>query len=473
MYPELNKTKTLTVAILWMVIMVAPAALKAQGVTEIITDYGGFWKSGTGVVNPIKPDNSHNLLAFTFNGVRYSTGANDQLLRSRDIHFTRGDFKALPVSSLTGAVNSNTKIGVGAMYDGVYLGAPQINKPENKLTKYLSDGINGLDLGTCIANLPAGDIFLPVANLKANAIGDGVPDLLITQIADPSTSSLDRYEFTDINGARVGNSVDIVLNTLPVVGNWTADFYEASTNPMVLQLGFTQTDRPIRLWAADFSAFGITAAQLSQLAYFKIRLNGNSDVAFVSYNDNTIDVTQPLPATLASFTANPVQNDVNIAWKTLTEENTSHFVIEQSNDGVSFTALQTMQAAGNSTDPRQYAWTHHNVAAGKIYYRLQTFDKNGKSAYSDIVVVNVKNNLAAALSVYPNPATEKIYIRKNASATNEVYQVRNLAGVLVVQKTFTTGSTQNSIDVSSLSNGAYFLVRTSGTEQEMVKFIKQ
>jgi hypothetical protein len=473
MYPELNKTKSFTLAILWMVILITPDTLKAQSVTEIITDYNGLWKSGSGAVNPVKPDNSHNLLAFTFNGVRYSTGANDQLLRTNDVKFTRGDFKALPVSSLTGTVNSNTKVGVGAMYDGVFGGAPASNRPENKLAKYLSDGINGLDLGTCIANLPAGDIFLPVSNLKANAIGDGIPDLLITQIADPSTSSLDRYEFTDINGARVGNSVEIVLNTLPVVGNWTADFYEASSNPMALQLGFTQTDRPIRLWAADFSAFGITSAQLSQLAYFKIRLNGNSDVAFVSYNDNTIDVTSPLPATLASFTASPVQNDVNISWKTITEENTSHFEIEQSNDGVSFSTLQTVQAAGNSTDPRQYAHTHRNVAAGKIYYRLQTVDKNGKSAYSDIVVVNVKNNAATTLGVYPNPATEKIYIRKNASAANEVYQVRNLAGVLVMQKTFTAGSTQNSIDVSSLSNGAYFLVRTSGTEQEMVKFIKQ
>lgn len=469
MYPEFKKSKIVT--ILAMVMFITPGLLKAQSVTEIITDYNGFWKSGTGAINAVKPDNSHNLLAFTFNGVRYSTGANDPLLRQRQMSFTKGEFKALPVSTITGAVNSNTKVGLGAMYDGVYAGAPA-TKPENRLAKYLTDGVNGLDLGTCVANLPAGDIFLPMSNLKASAIGDGVPDLLITQIADPSSSSLDRYEFTDINGTRVGNSVEIVLNTLPVVGNWTADFYEASTNPMVLQAGFTQTDRPIRLWAADFSAFGITAAQLPHLAYFKIRLNGNSDVAFVSYNDNTMDFSTPLPATLASFMAKPVENSVNISFKTLTEENTSHFVIEQSIDGVNFNALQNIAAAGNSTDPRSYAWTHRNVVSGKIYYRLQTVDKNGKSGYSDIVIVTVKNNLALALSVYPNPSAEKIYIRKNASTTDEVYQVRNLAGVLMMQKTFTAGSTQNSLDVSALSNGTYFLVRISGAQQETVKFMK-
>src|SRR5690242_2143457 len=113
MYPELNKTKTFTVAILWMAMLITPAALKAQSVTEIITDYGGFWKSGAVAINPVKPDNSHNLLAFTYNGTRYSTGANDALLRQNNMTFSKAGFRALPVSTITGAVNSNTKIGLG------------------------------------------------------------------------------------------------------------------------------------------------------------------------------------------------------------------------------------------------------------------------------------------------------------------------------------------------------------------------
>lgn len=453
--------------------MMAPVVLKAQAVTEVITDYGGYWKSGNTAINPVKPDNSHNLLAFSYNGVRYSTGVNDQLLQSEGLSFVAGDFRALPVSSITGTINSNTKIGLGAMYDGVFNGSNPNNKPERNLPKYLSDGLNGLDLGTCIANLPAGDIFLPVTNLKSNKIGDGVPDLLITQVADPSTSSLDRYEFTDINGNRVGNSVDIVLNTLPVVGNWTADFYEASTNPVTLQAGFTQTDRPIRLWAADFSLFGINSSQLSQIAYFKIRLNGNSDVAFVSYNDNTVDVTSPLPATLAGLQAKVVQNNINISWKTITEENTSHFEIEYSIDGISFNKINKILAAGNSTDPRSYAWTHAGVAAGKAYYRLKTIDKNGSAACSEIIVVTVSADKNLSLSMYPNPATEKIFIKQNAVTASETYQVRSMAGVLVMQKTFTAGSAQISIDVSALSKGSYLLVRINGSQQEMVKFIKQ
>ena len=83
MYPKLHKLKTAATILTWMVVLMAPALLKAQAVTEVISDYGGYWKSGSGAINPIKPDNSHNLIAFSYNGVRYSTGVNDHLLRHK------------------------------------------------------------------------------------------------------------------------------------------------------------------------------------------------------------------------------------------------------------------------------------------------------------------------------------------------------------------------------------------------------
>ena len=35
----------------------------AQTVTEVITDYSGYWKSAQSAFNTVKPDNSHNMLA--------------------------------------------------------------------------------------------------------------------------------------------------------------------------------------------------------------------------------------------------------------------------------------------------------------------------------------------------------------------------------------------------------------------------
>ncbi len=453
--------------------LLMPCVLFAQGVSEIITDYNGWWKSSHQNQNPVKPDNSHNLLAFRYNGVLYATGVNDSLLTAKGENFVSIDIKALPVHAITGSINSNTKIGLGAMYDGVAHG-PSPVRPVNNLNLYLTDGIKGLDLGTCVANLPAGDIFLPITNLTEEAIGDGIPDLLITQVADPATSSLDRYEFTDINGNRIGNSVEIVLNNLKVLGHWTADFYEASTNPMQLTSGYTHTDRPIRFWAADFSEFGITPAHLPHIAYFKVRLNGNSDMAFVAYNHNTFNVIQnPLPVTLAKFQARYAQEAVQLTWQTLTEQHTSHFVVEASTDGVEYTAIGTVQAAGNSIDRRLYHYTHREPAPGTVRYRLKIADSNGSSTYSEVVTVQVPVTSTPHWQVIPNPAADKIWVQQTPGASNTIVQVRSLSGVLLMQHIIPAGNTRYGIDLRGLPAGTYFLVRQTGTEHITKRFTKQ
>lgn len=271
-------------------LFISNTASQAQAVSQIISDYNGWWKTSSSTINPVRPDNRHHLLAFTYNGTTYSTGINDGLLTSNGEAYVPGEYQALPLQNVNSSPNSNTKIGLGAMADGVYNGAGPA--PSRDLGTYLSDGTQGLDLGTCVANLPTGTMFMSVSNIQSAKIGDGVPDIVVTQVADPS-SSFDSYEFTDVNGVRIGNSLDIVLNNIPALGNWVADFYEA-TGTTILSSGFTQTQRAIRLWAADFSVFGIDSSNSANVAYFKINLSGTSDIAFVAYNTTTITIQQVL-----------------------------------------------------------------------------------------------------------------------------------------------------------------------------------
>lgn len=296
--------------IAFLAVMSMAVFMQAQSVSEIITDYNGYFKTGSAAVNPVKPDNNHNLLAFTFNGTRYSTGVNDALLTSHSETFTASNFRALPMTNITGTPTGNTKIGLGAMTDGVYNGAG--TAPSRSLGQYLNDGPNGLNMGTVVANLPAGTMFLSVSNLQASHIGDGIPDILVTQLADPSTK-YDRYAFTDINGNMIGNFMDINLTNITSVGQWVADFYEA-TGPTILQAGFTQTQRNMRLWAADFSAFGINASNIGNIAYFKIDLSGDSDIGFVAYNTTTVTVQQvlALPGEVEKKQDEPGSSRVNI-----------------------------------------------------------------------------------------------------------------------------------------------------------------
>jgi hypothetical protein len=259
-------------------------------VTEMVTDFNGYWRSGISNINTIKPNNSHNLLAFSYDGVRYSTGVNDAVLTANGLAFTARQWYAVPVASIPGTLVTNTKLGLGALYDGVNPGASN-PAPSGSLSYYLTDGLQGLNIGTGIANLPIGQITFDVANLQINAIGNGVPDILITQIANPPTAS-DVYSFRDASNNIIGNSVTIGLGALNVLGNWTADFYETTPTRM-LTSGFTNTDRPLRMWCTDLSAFGLNASNIGSVAKFVIQLSGDSDIGFVAYNSSALDVIPP------------------------------------------------------------------------------------------------------------------------------------------------------------------------------------
>ncbi|UOR07102.1 T9SS type A sorting domain-containing protein [Hymenobacter aerilatus] len=467
-------TKLFTISVL-LGMCAMPAAAQTTSinyVTEIVTTYDGFWQSGVGAINPTKPENSHYLLSFTANGVRYSTGVNDQLLRDRGLEITSAQFQALPVVAI-GNPTSNTKVGLGQLYDGVDNG-PSNPPPSDALASYLTDGPNGLDIGTGIANLPAGNIDFVVREVQLAALNDGIPDILVTQIASPNANLADTYGFYDANDVLIGNTVDVTYNTgFPAVGNWVADFYEASQNPRTLLLGFTKTDRPIRLWSAELSRFGITKDNYSAIAKFKIRLSGDSDVAFVAYNSRSVKV---LPVQLTSFQGSVEGNGaVRLQWHTASEQNSAAFVVETSTDGRTFVPVGRVAAAGTKTTGTSYSYLHRPTAADVVYYRLHQLDRDGASAYSPVTAVAMQN-MSSQIQAAPNPFRETLRLQLPTTATAGHVCLLSADGRQVYQHVFTPDELAEAAcilrNLPALQPGLYLLqVLTDGrvTQQKLIK----
>lgn len=377
-------------------------SLHAQAVSEIVTDYNGYWKSGVGNLNPIKPMNSHNLVAFSFNGVRYSTGVNDALLTANGDTFSPQDFQALPFLYFTGTPTANTFIGLGQLYDGVHNGG-STPPPINSIPLYLTDGPQGLDIGTCVANIPIGTVNFGVSNVQASSIGDGIPDILITQIAQPS-GALDVYSFRDANGSIVGNPVNIELEQIVPVANWIADFYRTTANPMFIPAGFVNTERPIRLWAADLSFFGIDQSNFSQIVSFRVGLKGTSDLAFIAYNYETVKIT-PLPAGIALQKDGNYIDANNNCIVDLGDTIEYRFIVTNTGEStltnitvndplvtVNGGAISLVAGASNSTNfTATYALTAADIAAGAVYN------------VATISATNPQNEVLNTTSVDPTP----------------------------------------------------------------------
>lgn len=283
-----------------------------RGITRIYTDYDTFWTSAQNSINPVKPDNRNNLLGFTWNGRTYSTGVNDAILTAKGVSFEPGLYQAFPVANIPlNGLNQNF-IALGYKEDGNNTGGNYPYTVPVKVSDILTRGINGLDMGSGITNIPASAeplLFNFGAIADPTQIGDGVPDLLITQVASPGANNLDRVWFEDANHNRVGNEVTIDMSDtqlVPSVGNWTLDLY----SPVTGILNTAKTDRQIRIWAADASLFGLNASNYTQPLYLRYKLGGSSDPAFLAFNRKFIEIISPRDDNAFTEVNAPVNIDV-------------------------------------------------------------------------------------------------------------------------------------------------------------------
>jgi len=273
-------------------------------VISIITDFSGFWNTNTTTPNSTLPNEQHNLLSFTYKGVRYSTGVNDAVLTSNSISFSAQDYRGLPVT-LTGSTNtSGTDNGGNPQYiiasskiDGNQSSAVYTNTNIKDLTpqSVLTDGLKGLGLGTGYTNLKVGSTSnYNVRFINPDGISDDIPDIIVTQIAEPTGVTIDTYTFLDDNDNVVGISISgIDLNKISTLGSYECDLFglpfSTPNNTAKPSSNITsRTNRPIRFLAFRLSDFNITNSNYEQVSKLRITASGTSDVAFVGYNAETI-----------------------------------------------------------------------------------------------------------------------------------------------------------------------------------------
>ena len=305
--------RRLRVTIFVISLQLASITASSQGViSRIYTDFNNFWTSSIASNSLIKPNNSHHLLAFTWGSRTFSTGVNDARLTANAVSFLPKSFRAFPINSIATGGGSNY-VALGQLYDGIDSGistpAPFPTPATGAIAaSMLTDGIRGLNLGTGVANIPAGALtfVLSEVGIDPSAINDSIPDVVVTQIAQPS-STLDKIYFVDASGNTVGIKLSID-HTLPnsAVGTWTPDFYTLTGGA-----GIIKSDRNLILWGADLSSFGITTANVATAVALKYELSGTSDVAFVAYNVPSISIatelvltTQPNSSVVAACCSN-------------------------------------------------------------------------------------------------------------------------------------------------------------------------
>jgi hypothetical protein len=198
----------------------------------------------------------------------------------------------------------------------------------------------------------------------------------------------------------------------------------------------------------------------------------NSSAASITVNAST------LPVTLVNFNGQVVNGNAELKWATSSEQNTDHFSVERSDDGVHFNAIDRVAAAGNSNTTLQYAYTDQQAIANIAWYRLQMVDKDGKYTTSQVLrLTNTVSKGLVVLSVLPNPFENDLQLLIQSDKTQSIsVQLVDITGREVFRSNRLVNAGNNNLIISSLSHlskGLYVLRVTNNKEELFTKRVNK
>ena len=182
-----------------------------------------------------------------------------------------------------------------------------------------------------------------------------------------------------------------------------------------------------------------------------------------------------LPVTIISFTAQWQNNDALLIWKTASESNHSHFEVERSTDGIHFEYIGRVNSAGNSSIVNNYHYSDLNIKSklytSILYYRLKSVDKDGKSVYTAVVILqHSKKGNELIYAVYPNPAQQYIMITGTQELVDQQITIRLMTLNGQVLQTRRMQNLQERIELAGYTAGQY-LIQLVGNDH--INFIQK
>jgi len=223
------------------------------------------------------------------------------------------------------------------------------------------------------------------------------------------------------------------------------------------------------------STINVLAGEIYILYIDNFSSNGQAfDLGWNLTNGASLDCTV-LPVDLLDLHARPIKGSVELNWATVSETNTSHFIVERSMDAISFDRFGSLPSAGTSVSLIDYTFVDDFPYAGSNYYRLIQVDLDGTEKPSNVVHVLFKSG---APIVVPNPMLDNATVYfDELPEDGMILRIMDAGGRIVwsVPMGPVNGSGRFDFSLAGFDAGAYFLTLTNanGTYEMHARFVKQ
>jgi hypothetical protein len=204
-------------------------------------------------------------------------------------------------------------------------------------------------------------------------------------------------------------------------------------------------------------------------------VNACYDPRYGQAEDYPMFIMSVLPVEWKYFNGRKQDNDAILNWATANELNSKEFEIERSSDGNNFVRIATVTAS-NKPNGEAYTYIDKNALAPIYFYRLKQVDKDGKSKYSNIVVVRNEDNGAIKQMSVNNPFKNILEIRFGQALKDQTeIQLTDLSGRLIMKKMISAGIQSTIVDLTDkqVAAGLYILQVRTGNTVTTRKVVKQ
>ncbi len=308
---------------------------------------------------------------------------------------------------------------------------------------------------------------------NANGLQDvgetGIANVIVTMMVDYDGDDLDDITVITTTDAQGFYSFGQLLLDENYSGATAPDYTISAATPSGMEVTTLNAGSNDRLDSNDPSGTIVTPnkgeADVTTLA------SPASELAVAGYDFGF--KTTVLPVELTSFTGTISDCKVTLKWSAASEINFSHYEIQRSEDGRTFTKIGKMMSNG-STTATGYIFID-TKANDENYYRLKMVDLDETFEYSDMINLELDCKKANTIKVYPNPlADEQLTVELYTESLNTRLVIRDITGRMMQSYVIDTDFGQNTlrIDTGDLPNGTYFIYESTNPTESPVKFIK-
>jgi|GEM_PF-1120109 len=221
--------------------------------------------------------------------------------------------------------------------------------------------------------------------------------------------------------------------------------------------------------AVEWATNGVQVSTAAGTQTMPVAVQSNGGRALVAWRDSRnatlgdvygarLQSNGVLPVRSININAVTKSSSVDIRWNTVDEENTDKFIVEKSNDGVTFTSIGSVKAKGSGNG--SYILEDVRPVKGFNYYRVKAIDVNRAFRYSSVVSAQFNNAPKASMVIYPNPVQGQATLQlANLDAGTYQLKVRDLTGRTIVQRTVAIANNYAVLDLplQQIAAGSYFV----------------